>query len=80
LSYDRFKQWTGEQDFIRYVPFSSLGAKDGFLPVTDVEELIIYNGKRAECIRHAAIGAADRGLLEPKEYDLILHASLGKQI
>lgn len=76
LSHEKFREWAGGEPPVRYVPFSSLGEKEGMLPVIDVEELVIYNGKQETCIRQAAIGEADEGLLEDKQYDLILHASL----
>lgn len=61
---------------IRYVPYSSLGRENGLLPVCSVESMQIYNGKKTIEIRPAVLGIADAGLLEKKEYDLILHASM----
>lgn len=63
-------------DKIRYVPYRSLGEENGLLRVTNIDELIIYKGKTAVRISPAAVGIANEGLLEGKEYDLILHASL----
>lgn len=76
LCHDKFEDFLGEEGNVRYVPFRALGDNEGLIPVTDVDELVIYHGKHAAHIRQAAIGAANEGLLEKKEYDLILHASL----
>lgn len=64
------------KDRIRYVPYQSLGQKGGLLGVTDVDEMVLFDGKRAVHMKQMAIGIAGDGLLEKKEYDLILHGSL----
>lgn len=64
------------RDRFRLVPFRSLGEKDGLLWVTDVDELQVMDGEQWRSMQHIAIGIASEGLLEDKEYDLILHASL----
>lgn len=64
------------KDLVRYVPFCSLGAKEGLLAVTSVDELLIYDGSRTIRTGQTAIGIAEKGLLEGRDYDLILHASL----
>jgi len=66
----------GTKDRIRFVPYRSLGETAGLLRVTNVDEILLYDGGRRVCMRQMAIGIADEGLLEDKEYDLILHASL----
>ena len=77
LSRARAKNFFVEtRDRFRLVPFRSLGEKDGLLWVTDVDELQVMDGKQLRSIPHVAIGIASEGLLEDKEYDLILHASL----
>lgn len=77
LSYARAKEFLNdEKDHIRYVPYRSLG-DEGLLRVTNVDELILFHGKREVHMKRMAIGIADEGLLEDKEYDLILHASIG---
>lgn len=65
-----------KKDRIRYVPYCSLGEKDGLLGVTNVDEMVLYDGNKVIHKRQMAIGIADAGLLEKKEYDLILHESL----
>lgn len=65
-----------QKDRIRYVPYQSLGEKDGLLCVTNVDELVVFDGNKTMHMEHMAIGIADDGLLEKKEYDLILHGSL----
>lgn len=68
--------FTEQRDRFRLVPFQSMGEKDGLLWVTDVDKLQIMDGKQMKSIPHVAIGIASEGLLEDKEYDLILHASI----
>ncbi len=63
------------KDFVRFVPYISLGQKDGLLPVIQIECMKIYEGKKKIEIKPAEVGIANEGLLEQKEYDLILHAS-----
>lgn len=65
-----------ERDAIRYVPFRALGMEHGLMEVLTVEELCIYDGGKKHRIAPATIGIANPGLLEQKEYDMILHASL----
>lgn len=64
-----------KKDFFRLVPYYSLGVEEGMLRVTDVDELILYDGKRVLQLPHVAVGVANEGLLEGREYDVILHAS-----
>lgn len=64
------------RDRFRLVPYRSLGEKDGLLWVSDVDELRLYDGKNKICMHHIAVGVASEGLLEGKEYDLILHGSM----
>ena len=65
-----------EKDRIRYVPYCSLGKSEGLLSVTNVDELVLFDGKKTIHMKQMAIGIANDGLLEKKEYDLILHGSL----
>ncbi len=65
-----------ERDGIRYVPYRSLGETDGLLLVADVDALVLTDGKKERRYGKTAIGIADEGLLEGKEYDLILHTSM----
>lgn len=64
------------KDLVRFVPYRSLGEKEGLISVTNVDEILIYDGRQERHMQHMAIGIADAGLLEDKGYDLILHASL----
>ncbi len=77
LSYQKAKDfWEAERDAVRYVPYRSLGEQNGLLWVTDVDFLEIRQGKQRIVIKNAAIGFAEEGLLEGKDYDMILHAAL----
>lgn len=46
------------------------------MPVTEITCIKIQNGRHEVEIRPAAVGIANEGLLEGKEYDMILHASM----
>lgn len=78
ISYAKAKEFLSEEkDHIRYVPYRSLGEEGGLLRVTNVDEMILFHGKREVHMKQMAIGIAEEGLLEDKEYDLILHAGIG---
>lgn len=64
-----------EKDHFRLVPYQALGKNEGMLWVTDVDKLLLFDGKKKVCLPHVAIGVANAGLLEEREYDLILHTS-----
>lgn len=77
LSHRKAKEFMDEKkDLIRYVPYRSLGEPEGLLAVINVDEMVLYVGNRKLRMEHMAIGIANEGLLEGKEYDLILHAAL----
>lgn len=65
-----------KKDRVHFIPYCSLGQKEGLLPVTEIACIIIQNGRHEVEIRPAAVGIANEGLLEGKEYDMILHASM----
>ena len=69
------KFFTKEKDLVRFVPYRSLGEKDGLIAVTNVDEMTVFQGKRAVKIPHAAIGTADKMLFDGKEYEMLLNAS-----
>lgn len=78
LSYSLAEKFVDQtKDRIRFVPYRALGAEDGLLAVMDVDEMILQDGRQMRRYEHMAVGIAQKGLLEDKEYDLILHASLG---
>lgn len=64
-----------KHDFVHFVPYVSLGQKDGILPVVQLERMCLYQGKKEIERKPIEVGIANEGLLEQKEYDLILHAS-----
>lgn len=77
LSRERAKDFLDtKKDRIRYVPYQSLGEQEGLLGVTNIDELVLFDGNKVIRMKHMAIGIANEGLMEKKEYDLILHASL----
>lgn len=65
-----------EEVKIRYVPFRSLGEAHGLLKVTNIDELLVFDGKKEIRMEHAAVGIAPEDLFTDKEYTLILHASV----
>ena len=78
LSYSVAEKFVDQtKDRIWFVPYRALGAEDGLLAVMDVDEMILQDGRQMRRYEHMAVGIAQKGLLEDKEYDLILHASLG---
>ena len=77
LSHAKAKEFLdAERDRIRYVPYRSLGEEAGMLGVTNMDEIVLMDGKKMVCFKQVAIGIAGQGLLEGKEYDLILHVSI----
>ncbi len=76
LSEEKAKElFEQKNDRFRLVPYRSLGENAGMLWVTDVDELLLFDGKKTIRVAHVAVGIADAGLMENREYDLILHAS-----
>ena len=65
-----------KKDRVHFIPYCSLGQKEGLLPVTEIACIKIQNGRHEVEIRPAAVGIANEGLLEGKDYDMILHASM----
>ena len=65
-----------KKDRVHFIPYCSLGQKEGLLPVTEITCIKIQNGRHEVEIRPATVGIANEGLLEGKEYEMILHASM----
>lgn len=65
-----------DADPIRYVPYRSLGKKDGLLAVTDLDAMVLRDGKREKRVSPVQIGIADDDLFAHREYDVLLHASI----
>ncbi len=65
-----------KEDAVRYVPYRSLGRSDGLLEVYSAEGMNILQGKKRVEIKPVVFGVAEEGLLEGKEYDVILHTSV----
>ena len=69
-----------ESDYMRLIPYCSLGNANGLLSVYNAEKVYIYHGKECFLVEPAVFGIAEDNLLEGKEYDVILQASmLGKE-
>lgn len=76
LSEEKAREFFNEkEDHFRLVPYHSLGENEGMLWVTDVDELLLFDGKKMLRLPHVAVGVANAGLLERRAYDFILHAS-----
>lgn len=65
-----------KSDYMRLIPYCSLGNANGLLSVYNAEKMYIYKGNERLEIESAVIGVAGKGLLEGKEYDVILQASI----
>ncbi len=65
-----------QNDYMRLVPYCSLGNTNGLLSVYNAEKMYIYQGKERVEIEPAVFGIAEAGLLEGKEYDVILQATM----
>lgn len=63
-------------DYMRLIPYCSLGNTNGLLSVYNAEKMYIYQGKERFVVEPAVFGIAENGLLEGKEYDVILQASM----
>lgn len=63
-------------DYMRLIPYCSLGNTNGLLSVYNAEKMCIYKGKESFLVEPAVFGIAENGLLEGKEYDVILQASM----
>lgn len=68
--------FSGPDDYMRMVPYCSLGNTNGLLSVYNAEKMYIYQGKERFVVEPAVFGVAETGLLEGKEYDIILQASM----
>lgn len=65
-----------QNDHMRLIPYCSLGNANGLLSVYNAEKMYIYQGKERLEVEPAVFGIAETGLLENKEYDVILQASM----
>lgn len=65
-----------QNDLKRFVPYCSLGKTNGLLSVYNAEKMYIYQGTKRLEVEPAVFGIAEAGLLEAKEYDIILQASM----
>ena len=63
-------------DYSRLIPYCSLGNANGLLSVYNAEKMYIYQGNERMTVEPAVFGIAEAGLLEGKEYDVILQASM----
>lgn len=64
-----------DQEILRLIPYTSLGTTGGLLAVLFADAMEIEQGRKQITIKPAEVGIANEGLLEGKEYDVILHAS-----
>lgn len=61
---------------IRLIPYRSLGSDGALLAVCNAQEMHIYCEKKIKTISPVLLGIADNELLQGKEYDVILQASV----
>lgn len=69
-----------KNDLRRLVPYVSLGNINGLLTVCNAERMYIYRGKEQIKVEPAVLGIAENGLLEEKEYQVILQASILEKV
>lgn len=65
-----------KEDYMRLIPYCSLGNENGLLSVYNAERMYIFQGKKRLEVAPAVFGIAGAGLLEGKEYDVILQTSM----
>jgi len=61
---------------MRLIPYRSLGCEGGLLPVYSAQKMFIYQGDEKREVCPVVLGIAKNELLEGKEYDVILQASM----
>lgn len=61
---------------IRYVPFQSLGQKEGMILVFTIDVMEVLGKNDVLKIQSAVLGIAEDSLFEKKDYNIILHASI----
>lgn len=61
---------------IRYVPFQSLGQKEGLIKVFTIDAMEVSNENELLKIPSAVLGIAENSLFEKRDYNMILHASM----
>lgn len=61
---------------IRLIPFSSLGAENGLVPVCTVEKMLVYQGKREIEIKPAVLGFGREELFRGRAYQMILNEKI----
>ena len=59
-----------------FVPYTSLGNRQDLIPVHYIEKLTIYGRKEVVTQTNVAVGSAEEGLLDEKNYDLILNENV----
>ena len=60
---------------IRYVPFTSVGQKDGLLPVIELDRMYIQ-GKKAFWVENPLVGISQEKLSEHGDYEIILNSEI----
>lgn len=68
--------FSAQEDNRRLIPYCSLGNKNGLLSVCNAEKMYIYQGEKCLEVAPVVFGIAEAGLLEGKEYDVILQATM----
>ena len=59
-------------DKIRYIPYRTIGKKNGVIPVITLDKMCI-EGEENEWINNPLIGICDTKISENDEYDMILN-------
>ena len=70
------KLFDRQTDYMRLVPYASLGNLDGLLEVYSVDAMYIWLGKKKLELKPAVVGIAKEDLFKGREYDMILQATV----
>lgn len=70
------KLFDRQTDYMRLVPYASLGNLDGLLEVYSVDAMYIWLGKKKLELKPAVVGIAKEDLFKGREYDIILQATV----
>ena len=71
----RFETLNGEETepFIKWIPFHSIGKKNGFMPAIVLDEMVIYQEGSPQISKNVLVGIVGEELSAEGKYQIILH-------
>lgn len=77
LGRKRARQLLGEETlkYMRYIPYQTVGKKDGVLPAFQIDKMYVYGDMKYQ-IEHPLIGISEEEFAEKGEYEMILNPNL----